>query len=173
MNFIDLIKDGPEYAAISAFYNTRVAARSQVPLMNHINEGLVILDKIGATTEAMAGFCLHPLFQNDEQLITEGYKYTLDNLDKVTSLRAVMLTMEYRRVANAYLAHHDTSNIKLSPLKEVNDMLIADKVQNRKDFLAYHKGTHPNSSRLDEYFLDWMHALGISQQTYERLIHTG
>ena len=169
MDFIDLIKGGPEYSAILAFYNTRTAARSKVPLMNHINEGLVILDRIDASSEAMAGFCLHPLFQNDNELTTVGYQYTLDRLGQPTSIRAVMLTMEYRRVANAYLAHHDTTSIVLSPLKEVNDMLVADKVQNRKDFLKHHLGTHPNSTRLDQYFKDWMVALDVTDEMYIHL----
>lgn len=170
MNIIEIIKSGPEYLAIKNFYSERTAARSQVPLMNHINEGLLILDAIGASSEAMAGFCLHPLFQNDNELAAVGYQYTFDKLAQVTSLRAVMLTMEYRRVANSYLANCDTAKIILSPLREVNDMLVADKVQNRKDFIAHHKGTHPNSERLDQYFKDWMNALNISEDEYQRLV---
>lgn len=171
VDLINLIKSGPEYEAIKAFYGERVAARSKVPLMNHIDEGLVILNKIGASSEAMAGFCLHPLFQNDAELTTVGYKYVLDKLGQNVSIPAMMLTMEYRRVANMYLAHCDTSKIVLSPLKEVNDMLIADKVQNRKDFLTYHFGTHQNSARLDQYFKDWMNALSITDERYQELVN--
>lgn len=169
-NFIDSIKAGPEYLAIQTYYGNRTAARSVVPLMNHINEGLIVLNAVNASSEAMAGFCLHPLFQNDEELTTVGYQYTLDRLGLPTSIRALMLTMEYRRVANKYLADCDTTKIELSPLKEVNDMLIADKVQNRKDFLKYHYGKHPNSTRLDEYFKEWLATPGISEARYSELI---
>ncbi|UUZ75443.1 hypothetical protein LP414_27390 [Polaromonas sp. P1(28)-13] len=38
-----------EYAAIKAFYGQRCAARSKVPLMNHIDEGLVIIRQLAGT----------------------------------------------------------------------------------------------------------------------------
>jgi hypothetical protein len=166
MSLIRMVQNGVEYRAIKDFYGDRVAQRSQVPLMNHIDQGMLILETIGSTADAMAGFCLHPLFQNDNELTTVGMSYSLF----LRPVRPVVLAMEYRRVANAYLAHCDTSNIVLSTIKEVNDMLVADKVQNRKDFIRYHKGTHANSARLDQYFKDWMNALGISEMEYARLV---
>ncbi len=165
---IDMLKRGPEYLAISQFYGTRRAKRSQLPLMNHINEGVTVLERIGASYHAMAAFCLHPLFQPDEELRTVGLSYAL----YTAGLRPAVLTMEYRRVANAHLSHHvkPETGVMLSPLKEVNDMLIADKVQNRKDFDLFHKGTHPRSDRLTEYFAEWLDALGISEERYQELI---
>lgn len=168
MALVDMVKDGVEYAAVQRFYGTRTAVRSGVPLMNHINDGLKILSAIGATSAAMAGFCLHPLFQNDNELLTVGSDY----LSWMRDPRPVMLTMEYRRIANLYLAHcvMPSNGIELSPVKEVNDMLIADKVQNRKDFIRHHKGTHQNSARLDQYFSEWLSALGVDENEYNDLI---
>jgi ABC-type amino acid transport substrate-binding protein len=85
---------------------------------------------------------------------------------------AVMLAMEYRSVANAYLSHREIDNIeeiKLSPLVEVQHMLIADKVQNRKDFELYNSD-HPQAEALSEYFDNWLRRLGISEQRYQTLI---
>jgi hypothetical protein len=59
--------------------------------------------------------------------------------------------------------------IRLSPLKDVNDMLIADKIQNRKDFDLYHKGKHERSEELDEYFKNWFNRLGITEEFYQEM----
>ena len=80
--------------------------------------------------------------------------------------------MEYRNIANAHLSHRKIfylDEIKLSPLKIVNDMLIADKIQNRKDFEIYHKNRHKRSEELDCYFRDWLRRLSISEDVYNKI----
>lgn len=62
-----------------------------------------------------------------------------------------------------------TDYIRTSPLFEVNDMLIADKVQNRKDFITYHRETHARSKELGQYFQLWLNALEITEETYQSL----
>ena len=77
--------------------------------------------------------------------------------------------MEYRNIANQYLSYRKIKSIdeiSLSPLKEVNEMLIADKIQNYKDFLIYHKDTHPRAKELDEYFNNWLKKLNINDFDY-------
>jgi hypothetical protein len=62
----------------------------------------------------------------------------MEQVDK----RVLLLAVEYRNIANEYLSHKPSTNdVHLSPIKDVNTMLIADKIQNRKDFEIYHKGT--------------------------------
>ena len=51
-------------------------------------------------------------------------------------------------------------------------MLIADKVENRKDFERYH-WDHSNAARLTEYFREWLTALGISEDRYMELARAG
>ena len=80
------------------------------------------------------------------------------------SVPAIMLAMEYRRVANAYLSTRkieSISEIELSPLKEVQQMLIADKIQNNKDFRLYNRD-HPRYDELCQYFDNWLDRLEIT-----------
>jgi hypothetical protein len=160
-----MIKSTVEYKLIEKFYGDRVAKRSGVPLINHINEGLTVLSAIGAVETAKRAFCIHPLLQADVDL-QENY-YIASFVDHHT----LLLAMEYRSVANEYLSDKvDTEQkIRLSPLLEVNEMLIADKVQNYKDFVTYHYGTHARSDELNRYFHKWLAALDVSLGQYQNL----
>ena len=160
-----MIKNSVEYKLIAKHYGDRKAKRSGVPLINHIDEGLIILETLSAVESTKRAFCLHPLFQADEDL-QENY-YMASFVDP----HVLLLTMEYRNIANAYLSDKITTTqpLKLSPLWEVNEMLIADKVQNKKDFVTYHQGTHARSDELSRYFDKWLTALKISPHTYREL----
>ncbi len=120
----------------------------------------------------MAAFCIHPLLQDDASLQAslEGRSVFLRHgIDP----EIVVLAMEYRQVANAYLSHHYQGvedRIALSCLPEVNAMLVADKVQNRKDFELYHWGSHPNSQVLENYFANWLRRLNITEARYQELL---
>ena len=87
---IEMMKHTVEYRLINLFYGDRVAKRSQVPLINHINEGLIVLSDIDATDAAKRAFCIHPLFQADEDL-EENY-YLASSFEP----RVLMLAMEFR-----------------------------------------------------------------------------
>ena len=41
-------------------------------------------------------------------------------------------------------------------------MLRADKLQNQKDFLAYHAKSHPRRDVLARYFELWLQRLGVT-----------
>lgn len=159
--------------AIKVFYGDRCARRSGVPLINHIHEGLRIMKARDASDYAQAAYALHPIFQDDASLTANfGHLQAFDP-------RVVALVVEYRHVANAWLsgqvyikrgASHYDRPPKLSPLHDVNEMLVADKVQNRADFVLHHKHKHPRSGELDLYFTVWLDALKISHDEYERLV---
>jgi hypothetical protein len=156
------------YLAITSAYGERTTTRSRVPLINHIREGLYVLDSIGADLATKQAYCLHPMFQGDAEL-----GLVSPELVERFNRWALVLVVEYRNIANAYLSTRVISsieNIALSPLPQVQAMLIADKVQNRKDFDAYHKGTHPRSKELDQYFQNWFMRLGVSDEFYNRMV---
>lgn len=162
--------DDPHYRAISTHYGDRRAERSQVPLINHINEGLMLLSCLGADVIAGQAFCLHPLVQSDDAL-REFLQRRQDSLDAL-GVVPLALAMEYRAVANSYLSPHYTGpddEVALSTVANVNLMLVADKVQNRKDFERFHLHTHPRARELDGYFKNWLRALGVSESDYRRL----
>lgn len=145
-----------EYELIKSYYGNKTAERSGVPYINHINEGIKILQKINAGEHAIRAYCLHPLLQHDKDLIKNWLK-----LQEI-SPHIIVLTMEYRRVANNYLSTrkiNSLDDIELSPLIEVNQMLLADKMQNRKDFLKYHLNTHPRADEIKQYFENWISKL--------------
>ena len=168
----------PEYQAIRAHYADRVARISGVPLMQQVEEGLIILDVLDASEDVMRAFCLRPLFQADEDLV----RYGQDFMDTVEpSPFVILLVMEYRGRANAWLSdkvHRSLAEPKhviadgvpsAGPLEGVRDMLIADKVQGRKEFVRHQRGRHARSDELDVYFERWLQALGVDAQEYDEL----
>ena len=154
-----------EYRAISLYYGDRVARRTMVPLMHHIDEGIALLATMDARDIAMRAFCLHPLLQDDKGLVSAFARLT----ELTDSVQVITLAMEYRRVANL-CSHHrvitTAEEIELSPLREVNQMLAADKIQNRKDFVIHHRGSHPRTAELDRYFQLWLQRLGVGDQEF-------
>ena len=57
-----------EYQIISDFYGDKITNRSGVKFINHIDEGLYILEKIGSSEIAKRAYCLHPIIQDDKSL---------------------------------------------------------------------------------------------------------
>lgn len=162
------ITETREYRAIAAHYGERRAERSRVRLIEHVDDGLCILAAIGSTERAMRAFCLHPLVQADADLAA-SYPRIMELTD---DLHVAVLVLEYRNIANATLSMRTiarAADIPLSPLAEVNHMLVADKVQNRSDFLRHHAGSHPHGAELDRYFRMWLERLGIDEARYAEL----
>jgi hypothetical protein len=171
------IKQSNEYQAIKKFYGDRRAERSQVLLMDHIDQGLRILQAINADKFVQQAYCLHPLFQADADLATRGLLFTLDEGEGADPY-VILLVMEYRQWANAWLSDkvgctagviHYSGKPTAGPLIEVKQMLIADKVQNYKDFLTYHKVTHERSKELDHYFRHWLKVLEVDETQFVQL----
>ncbi|QDJ96557.1 hypothetical protein Xoosp13_371 [Xanthomonas phage Xoo-sp13] len=162
-----VVQNSHELYLVQKYYDTQTAKRSGVPLINHIHEGISVMDYLGASINAMKAYALHPLLQTDESLL-ENYENLL--YDEQVDPICVVLCVEYRNIANQYLSRRkigSLDDIKLSPLPDVNDMLRGDKAQNYKDFLIYHKGTHERSTELDLYFKNWITKLECWKAFYE------
>ena len=158
------------YEIIEAEYKDKKAERTEVPYINHIKEGKIILEEIEATDEAHAAYYLHPLFQGAKEL---QKTYQQPWIEEV-SPQVLLLAMEYRNKANRYLCAPNYDNLNCPskiafPLPEVKKMLIADKIQNRKDFHLYHQSTHNHSEALNQYFENWLKLLEVTTQQRDQL----
>ena len=159
------------FKAVAGFYADKKAKRSGVPYIEHIKEGLVIMDARGASLRAKNAYCLHPMVQSDECFVNaldersdEGYWLRKAN----PSFAELMLALEYRRVANSYLSTcAEPASIDFLT-QDIQEMLVADKVQNRKDF-ELHQAEHPRHAALTSYFTAWMHLLDIDEAEYFEL----
>lgn len=148
--------ESEERLAIEEFYGNRTSSRSGIPLMNHILEGCEMLREWGRPDNEIRAFCIHPLAQSNMDVSWSNVGY---------------LAEDYAEVANSYLCKPET-DWAISPLdvdclirhklikcideKAVLWMLLADKVQNQKDFRIYHWFTHKRSRELEHYFNLWI-----------------
>ena len=177
-NFLTALEDKPFYTLIQRKYSGKVARRSGVSYMNHIREGAFILHLLyGDDEELIAAYCLHPLFQSDTSL-AEMLTEEAEALSHI-SRQVLILAMEYRRVANSYTIKdkvRSPDTIDIGPLDRVHKMLVADKIQNKKDFLKYMYRKHERASyeRVSEhsvqYFDSWLARLGIDDATYQSIV---
>ena len=123
------MESDPHYQAIREFYGEQRAERSGVLYIRHIDEGLAILTAIDASLHAKRAYCLHPVVQADAALATAFDDNSVIRRYQIDTY-SVALAVEYRSIANAYLSHRvitAVDEIQLSPLADVQDMLIADK----------------------------------------------
>ncbi len=163
--YIDL----PEYIVMSKEYGDSRANRSGLYLMNHIDEGADIMISRKASEQALRAFIAHPMLQDDDHFFDIG-KLPLNKVMVHCSKYTLMLCMEYRKVANAYLCKPETDGWTQEQIKfhcpilmhDIREMLIADKVQNYKDFLQFHALSHPRRNELFAYFNNWIDYLGCS-----------
>jgi hypothetical protein len=154
-----------EYDIISDHYQDIKAKRSGIPYINHIQEGLTVLTRRANSVDSdvVKAFCLHPIFQDPSF-------FNLKTRSKIEHLQLdpviVCLAMEYKEIANAHLVKNHGQPIRLSTCWEVNEMLVADKIQNYKDFQDTYKGTQEEYNLRDQYFKDWLNVLGVTWSEY-------
>jgi len=150
------------YKFIRDYYGNKTTERSKIPLINHIDEGIDILYELNSDEITIQAYCLHPFLQNDVD-----FKNNLLKIPTFVSPITAALTVEYRRVANSYLSKDKVESFVGFSCKEVKDMLVADKIQNNRDFIKYHEGTHPRSKELRKYFNNWEELLEINYDNFK------
>ena len=159
-----ILKHSAAYQLIQSFYGSDRTKRSQVPLIYHIEEGATILHQIGASEIVKDAYYIHPILQSDEAF-NENKSLNFEGIPT----EAIILSMEYRRVANSYLSNKKVDDFVGFSCLEVKQMLIADKVQNYKDFMQFHYSSHPRSKELYEYFHNWFALLEIDYADFNFL----
>lgn len=155
------------YELIETYYGDTKSSRGDQYYMNHIDEGLYILEQLKADQETKDAWCLHPIVQSDAAL-RDAVTLSFEGI----SSKAMMYAMEYRWRANNHLSFHAPKVPEYIELLPVRQMLIADKIQNCKDFELYLRGRPnvPNSERLYDYFhKEWFKSLYISEEYYETM----
>lgn len=151
---MNLLNEGLEL--IQAHYGKGRADRSQVLLMNHIEEGLAILEYLEVPERVKAAWCIHPLVQNDVSFkcSVNLRNYALD-IAKMYTIYANAGLCDERWDKWDFTVYDQLRHLPHMP-KEIARMLLADKVQNKKDFIRYHKDKHERSEQLTRYFDSWI-----------------
>ena len=104
------LKNDPHYQIVQKFYGDRRAQRSDVLYIQHINEGLFVLEAIQATLGARQAYCLHPMVQGDPELASAFQPDSLLHQFPISHY-AIALSIEYRWVANGYLSTRNINTL--------------------------------------------------------------
>lgn len=152
---------GPAYTAATdahaiaeEFLKDKISPRTKQPFMDHINEGLLILRKIGVPQFVEAAWCIHPLLQKDEWIRSGCF------LVKDLPPDVICLTMEFRMVANQ-IRPDDCRASRALPFgawpKAIKMMLIADKIQEWHSYTVYKRHfTEAEINDVTLYFDEWL-----------------
>jgi len=158
------------YKVISKFYKGKSTSKG-IPYTNHIDEGIGHLENLHVDDTTINAFILHPFVQcvnlvgtYGKTLLTEKELEKHINIFEIEPDIAHELLL-YRKYANSYLCRPETDDYAyheavaavegLEQYPNVVKMLIADKLQNFKDFLKYRQD-HPRKVPLTYYFRFWL-----------------
>lgn len=147
-----------ECKIISKYYEGKVAKRTGIPYINHIYEGCRLIED----EEDRLAFMIHPIFQDGK----EG------EVDLSTVKKSIQkLAKEYADIANSYLPK-DYLNEPPTEFGAVRYLLVADKMQNYKDF-SNNKDvfSKEKQKQLDIYFRKWFKALDVNRY-FKNYIHS-
>lgn len=156
-----------EYIQIRKFYAGRTCKRTGVAHIEHIDQGLRILDDLNAPQDTKRAWCLHPL----AQAVTSGSDRKDKNVgayllgrwrNRVAATRA----FDYALSADQVLSRdplHRFDNIVKPTLASTYMMLVADKIQNYHHFESEWDSFDPQDRyRLSTYFDRWHDVLSLN-----------
>lgn len=162
-----------EYELIKKYYEYKVAKRSGIPYINHIDEGLLLLNYKLRAKDSVShrAFCLHPFYQDNIRIDTT----------KISG-HSTRVAYFYSIIANTFLRHNYKNNNDLShwipsyhsvlcndKSSNVYNMLYADKIQNYKDFMK-HYNSYSEAESIEEYFLWWFDVLKITHRELNKAL---
>ena len=161
------------YKTISQFYKGKKTSKN-IPYINHIDEGVGYLELMGVSDTVVNAFILHPFVQcvnlkgtYNKTLLTKSELEEYVDIFELEPDVAYELLL-YRKYANSYLCRPDTDGAAIMEAYSLIDtlqnhqttvrMLIADKLQNFKDFIKYRED-HERAKHLTQYFIYWLSIL--------------
>lgn len=156
-----------EYDIAQKFLEGKSSLVGDVSLIDTLEAGLAVLDKLSTWPTSMKAYCLRPLLQDDHSF-EEGWKTVCRN---GVQPRALVLAMEFRRIANSFLPSPYTDRWTIAKIKlrvgliipPVRLMLIAHKAVGYRQFLQ-HAGRHARHRELAVYFEKWFVLLDVTKQ---------
>lgn len=157
-----IIPESDAYRVIEHYYDNKKAKRSGIYYMNHIDEGLALFSAWFSENSIKDAYCLHPIYQDNIDAVTK-----LSFMSDAYSKEITKLAHDYAIAANSYLPKKGSPQDVPTLNYKLKTMLIADKIQNRKDFELYNQN-HPNYKDLALYFRRWFDILDISEKEYEK-----
>jgi len=141
----------PEYTYINDLLGNSINKQTHDLRINQIEEGLAILNILNAPNLVRKAYCLHMLFESDEALSKSMELNRMPHTDP----KSVLLAMEFRNIIKTRI----NGKIKLSPLSEVNQMILAAKIQRYKTFEILYKGEKPHSDEIERDYQLWIKRL--------------
>ena len=158
-----------EYRLIKEHYGVS-KSNFDVPLIQVVDDGLVLLAAMSAPAAVKGAWCLHPLLQSEEAL-EQSIRFPLRI--RGASPMAILFAMDFRLRIGSYPLQNPVvyTDYRGRLIPEVKMMLIAQKVQGRSAFLRRKDDYLPPSERgeMDLYYRNWLDYLGVSQQQYVEL----
>lgn len=147
------IEEEIEYNYMKDLFSTSVSKRTKDLSTNPMEEGLAILNILESNHITKKAYCIHQLFHNDESLERSWDGNRFPNCD----IKSMLLAMEFRTLYKS--KPNRNGIIKLSPIKEVNEMMLAYKMQQYKNFEINGRGQTDNDELVESSFKNWIKQL--------------
>lgn len=155
--------ESQEYEMAKKMLGSKTTTDGRTLLIEQVDQTLKVLNHLSSWPAVMRAACLRPLLQ-DDHTFEYGWKTACKN---GVQPRALVLAMEFRRVANSYLCntltdYWDDEEVRIRlglVIPPVRAMLIAHKTVGYYQFLMQQAQTHFRRKELRAYFERWFRIL--------------